>query len=276
VTFAVEDPARSIAFWREVLGCQVVAQWPDGAYLTAGPAWIALVRGHPSAGDADYSHVALAVTVDELPAVVERLQQHGAEAWQENWTEGDSYYFTDPDGHRLELHVGNLRTRINQARSTPWEGLEIVGDVPGAVLREPSAAAALIRSHDDRVVIVEPTYTDHWNLPGGEIEIGESPLDACRREVREELGLDLPIDRLLCVDYLRVRDAFRFLFDGGRVDDGFIDRCVLPADELRSARFATVDDATALLHPQAARRVRHCLSNFDATLYLEDGEPCTP
>ena len=148
--------------------------------------------------------------------------------------------------------------------------------MPDAVPREPSAAAALFRAADDRIVIVEPTYTDHWNLPGGQIEQGESPLDACRREVREELGLDVPIERLLCVDYLRERDAFRFLFDGGRVDDGFVERCVVPADELHSARFATPDEALPLLHAQAARRVRHCLSHFDTTLYLEDGEPCTP
>jgi len=150
------------------------------------------------------------------------------------------------------------------------------GDVPAAVPREPSAAAALIRTHDNRIVIVEPTYTDHWNLPGGEIEIGESPLDACRREVREELGLDLPIGRLLCVDYVRVRDAYRFLFDGGRVDDEFLGRCALPPDELRSAQFATLTEAALLLHPQAASRLRHCLSALDVTLYLEDGEPCTP
>jgi hypothetical protein len=93
--------------------------------------------------------------------------------------------------------------------------------------------------------------------------------------VREELGIDLPIGRLLCVDHIRSRDAFRFLFDGGRVPDDFLQRCVLPEHELRSARFATLAAAAPLLHPQSASRLRHCLAAMDSTLYLEDGEPCT-
>ena len=275
MTFAVTDPERSIAFWRDVLGCQVVAQWPEGAYLAAGTTWIALVRGEPVPRDGDYSHAAFTVPAAELDALVDRLTTHDVEAWQQNRTEGDSFYFTDPDGHRLEIHVGDLRTRLRAARRAPWEGFEIVGDAPSSERGKQSAAAALLRSDDGRIVIVEPTYVDHWNLPGGEVEVGESPLAACRREVHEELGIDLPIGRLLCVDHLRARDAFRFLFDGGRVADGFPDTCVLPADELRSVRLATLEEAEALLHPQAARRVRHCLGALDSTLYLEDGEPCT-
>lgn len=239
--------------------------------MRAATTWIALVRGEPGVRDSDYSHVAFSLTADEFPVVVDRLQTGGVAEWQQNWTEGGSFYFTDPDGHRLEVHVGDLRSRLRE----PWEGLEIIGDAPSSQRGKQSAAGAVFRSADDRVVIVEPTYVDHWNLPGGELEPGESPLAACRREVREELGVDLPIGRLLCIDHIRTRDAFRFLFDGGRVPDDFIDRCVLPADELRSIRFATIDEAAPLLHPQSARRLRHCLGAMDSTLYLEDGEPCT-
>jgi len=255
-----------------VLGCVVVAQWPDGAYLAASTTWIALVRGEPTVDERDYSHVAFSVTSDELRSLSTRLDANGIGRWQENWTEGDSLYFTDPDGHRLEAHTGDLRSRLRK----PWDGLEILGDAPSSQRGKQSAAGVVLRAADDRIVIVEPTYVDHWNLPGGELEPGESPRDACRREVREELGLDLPIGRLLCVDHIRTRDAFRFLFDGGRVADDFLERCVLPHDELRAIRFATLDEAAPLLHPQSASRLRHCLAAMDSTLYLEDGEPCTP
>ena len=221
--------------------------------------------------DSDYSHVAFNVSEDQFRVFADRVQASGVHAWQQNWTEGDSFYFADPDGHRLEIHVGDLRSRLR----APWEGLHVLGDAPSSNRGKQSAAGVVLRSADDRIVIVEPTYVDHWNLPGGELEPGESPRHACAREVREELGLDLPLGRLLCVDHIRSRDAFRFLFDGGRVADDFLDTCVLPADELRSARFATIDEAAPRLHPQTARRLRHCLDAMDSTLYLEDGEPCT-
>ena len=230
------------------------------------------MRGEPVVSETDYSHLAFTVTEDEFGGFAEQLEAEGVHAWQQNWTEGDSFYFTDPDGHRLEAHVGDLRSRLR----APWDGLEIVGDAPSSNRGKQSAAGAVLRAADDRIVIVEPTYVDHWNLPGGELEPGESPRVACAREVREELGLDLPIGRLVCVDHIRSRDAFRFLFDGGRVADDFLEQCVLPADELRSARFATIDEAAPLLHPQSAARLRHCLAAMDSTLYLEDGEPCTP
>lgn len=32
---------------------------------------------------------------------------------EENLSEGDSLYFLDPDGHKLELHVGSLQSRLD-------------------------------------------------------------------------------------------------------------------------------------------------------------------
>ncbi|WP_208865223.1 NUDIX domain-containing protein [Amycolatopsis rubida] len=43
-----------------------------------------------------------------------------------------------------------------------------------------------------------------WRSPGGLVEDGESPLAACRREVGEELGIDVPVGRLLVVDWRRL------------------------------------------------------------------------
>ncbi|SEO93588.1 NUDIX domain-containing protein [Actinacidiphila rubida] len=51
-------------------------------------------------------------------------------------------------------------------------------------------AAAIITDQIGRVLLVRPTYRedDRWLLPGGALEAGEHPMDACRREVAEELG----------------------------------------------------------------------------------------
>jgi len=54
------------------------------------------------------------------------------------------------------------------------------------------AAGCVFLDEDGRVLLVEPVYKQPWELPGGGVEAGESPFDACRREVAEELGLIRP------------------------------------------------------------------------------------
>ncbi len=114
--------------------------------------------------------------------------------------------------------------------------------LPGVI----AAAAAVIGDGRDRVLLVKPNYRDHWALPGGVCERGESPHAACAREVAEELGLDLEIGRLLAVDWSAAEPAYgpdarpvvRFIFDGGALPDGA--SVVLQADELDDWRFAPV------------------------------------
>ncbi len=44
-------------------------------------------------------------------------------------------------------------------------------------------------AHDDQVLLVRHTYgRRHWDLPGGTVRRRELPIDAARREMREELG----------------------------------------------------------------------------------------
>jgi ADP-ribose pyrophosphatase YjhB (NUDIX family) len=44
-------------------------------------------------------------------------------------------------------------------------------------------------AHDDQVLLVRHTYgRRHWDLPGGTVRRRELPIEAARREMREELG----------------------------------------------------------------------------------------
>jgi 8-oxo-dGTP diphosphatase len=50
------------------------------------------------------------------------------------------------------------------------------------------AAGALFCDDAGRVLLVKPTYKEGWDLPGGYVEPGETPTEACVREIKEELG----------------------------------------------------------------------------------------
>ncbi|MEG6705638.1 glutathione transferase, partial [Pseudomonas aeruginosa] len=52
-----------------------------------------------------------------------QLRAHGVREWKQNRSEGDSFYFLYPDGHRLEAHVGDLRSRLAACRQAPYAGM---------------------------------------------------------------------------------------------------------------------------------------------------------
>ena len=64
-------------------------------------------------------------------------------------------------------------------------------ELPGGVPTIPASAGALVRGRKGRLLVLKPTYKGGWTIPGGVIEIGESPWEACRREAKEESGLDI-------------------------------------------------------------------------------------
>ena len=50
--------------------------------------------------------------------------------------------------------------------------------------RKRVAAAVLFTDGDGRVLLVEPTYKEHWEVPGGSVEVDEAPYAAAVREVK--------------------------------------------------------------------------------------------
>ncbi|HVF72650.1 MAG TPA: VOC family protein [Chthoniobacterales bacterium] len=113
LTLAVADLDRSVAFYSELLGFAVRMRGPSSAYLETGTVWLALVldpevRRGPLP---EYSHVAFSVAPANLPLLATKLAAGGVERWNEPDT-ADSFYFLDPDGHKLELHSGNLQGRM--------------------------------------------------------------------------------------------------------------------------------------------------------------------
>ncbi len=117
LTLAVNDLDRSIAFYSGLLGFSIRMQSHSSAYLEAGTLWLALVVDSEARSGPlpEYSHVAFSVSPAGLLLLTEKLTKAGVPRWQES-ERSDSFYFIDPDGHKLELHSGDLRSRL-QARA---------------------------------------------------------------------------------------------------------------------------------------------------------------
>ncbi len=153
-----------------------------------------------------------------------------------------------------------------------------LGDDPVfEIPRIPVSAGALIFDRLGRLLVLKPTYKKGWTVPGGQMEDnGETPWEACRREVREESGLIVDSGHLVCVDFLRPRPerpgGVRFLFDCGTFDDETFAGIVVQEDEISEYRLEDLATALGLLSGPLRRRVRACVG-AKRTVYLEDGRP---
>jgi 8-oxo-dGTP pyrophosphatase MutT (NUDIX family) len=143
--------------------------------------------------------------------------------------------------------------------------------------RKRAISQLLVRDHADRVLLCQLTYTNDWDLPGGVVEVGESPQLAVAREVSEELGLELPGGPLLLTDWLPPwggwDDALCLVFDGGRHEPTLLDTMVTQPREIRHAEFCTPEQVGDRCADFTARRVAAALANVDGRgpAYVESG-----
>lgn len=139
----------------------------------------------------------------------------------------------------------------------------------------PVSAGALIFDPAGRLLILKPTYKSGWTIPGGVMEAdGESPWEACQREVREETGLEVSHGRLAAMDFRPAKPGrlagIRYLFDCGQVGDEALADVKLQPEEISDSRLVPLTEAFTLLRGPISRRVQ---SATQGHFYLEDGEP---
>jgi catechol 2,3-dioxygenase-like lactoylglutathione lyase family enzyme len=126
LTLAVTDLNRSVSFYHELLQLQLDATWDNGAYLSLPGLWLCLSLdpSRLSAPAAEYTHYAFTADAGDFSTLVARLRAGGVQEWRDNRSEGASFYFLDPDGHKLEAHVGDLASRLQACRAKPYAGMK--------------------------------------------------------------------------------------------------------------------------------------------------------
>ena len=126
INLSVRDLEASFRFYSKVLKFKPLAKWKEGAYLLAGDLWFCL-NLDPNTRTAplpEYTHIALSISPEDFHRVSKTIIDAGAILWKQNSSPGNSLYFLDPDGHKLELHVSNWQARIQAAKEEVWEGVE--------------------------------------------------------------------------------------------------------------------------------------------------------
>jgi len=123
ITIAVSDLERSLDFYITALGFKGHVKWKKGAYLSLGDLWFCLSVDKPDE-KSDYSHIAFSISQQDFTDFSQKLIQLDIAQWKKNKSEGDSLYLLDPDGHKLEIHSGDLYSRLESIKHQPYEGLE--------------------------------------------------------------------------------------------------------------------------------------------------------
>ncbi|MDR7301626.1 NUDIX hydrolase [Haloactinomyces albus] len=139
------------------------------------------------------------------------------------------------------------------------------------------AAGALFVSASGKVLLVRKTYGNRWDIPGGYVDGGESPAQACSRELAEEIGLQRQPRRVLAVDWAPTEhdgDKLLWVFDCGDLADDE-HRIQLDSNELDSWDWVPVHELDDYLIPRLARRLKqaHAAHEKGCMVYLEHGEP---
>ncbi len=139
--------------------------------------------------------------------------------------------------------------------------------------RKRAISQMLVRDPAGRVLLCQLTYKRDWDLPGGVVEVGESPRVAVEREVEEELGLALPAGPLVLTDWLPPwggwDDAVCLVFDGGTHEPTVLSSVVMQEREIRDVRFCTLEEVDELAADFTARRVRAAVTGEET--YTESG-----
>ena len=130
------------------------------------------------------------------------------------------------------------------------------------------AASALVRNEKGDIALVR-TERRGWELPGGQIEIGESLTAGVQREVFEECGIQVELGRLLQVRSNLSSSIVIFCFQARYVSGE-----LRPSDETPEVRWASPAQALELItHPILRHSFTDMLKNDGPVVYHDRIKP---
>lgn len=117
------------------------------------------------------------------------------------------------------------------------------------------SVAGIVVRDDDRVLVIRRDDNGHWEAPGGVLELDESFEDGVRREVLEETGLDVTVERLTGVYKNLTHGIVALVYRCSPVEGE-----AHPTAEAREVRWMTREEVQSAMNPAFAVRV---LDAFD-------------
>ena len=128
-------------------------------------------------------------------------------------------------------------------------------------------AFGIIFDNEGKVLLVQRRDRDIWEMPGGRIELGESPWEAVVREIREETGLTVKPIRLVGLYHKPAKDDLVFSFEC-RVISGTLTE----SEETRAIHYFPID-SLPIQHPDKRNeRIKDALANLGQAVCRDQTE----
>jgi len=127
-----------------------------------------------------------------------------------------------------------------------------------------------ITDEKDRILLCLRNDYDLWNLPGGGLEDGETPWQGVIREVKEETGLDVEVEKLLCVYSKPEKNKIGFDFKckiiGGEITLN---------NEAKEIKYFKLDEIPKNTIPKQVERIKDFFEdkNSQVKLKVQIGKP---
>jgi len=140
--------------------------------------------------------------------------------------------------------------------------------------RKRCGCGVLIRNDDGKILLVKPSYKNHWTLPGGTVDENESPLNTAIREVKEELSISIKVKKFIGVYYGsdRTGDFLQFYFDAGILSEDSISRIKVDGEEILEKKFVAPDKISSYAGIERSDRLLSYLKYYEkyGSLYADD------